>query len=468
MIKESKVKINPYKSPSFFLVAIGLFFLPFNSYQGISFLGEFARDSCIIFFLAAFVLQLFEIAINKKVIIPSKHPLFLILLGVLTWFFLTYLLNIIDINSYYIKKTPGHLRFISQYGALIISAVFLLITYYNTFSKFKIITLFLAIRKILFYSFIVVSIYTALEIAIIYFNINSLTPVLYLFDYFPFCESWLDTKYNRVSSVTFEPPAFATYLISIAGWMFSYIITHKGLKAFIPGILVILFSFFSGSRSGLIIIIFQLLVFIIYFVKRRRYHKNLIKITMLFVLLSIPVLIYQGKSIGLFVYEKLTSFNLDDDTHSNSNKSRFGLIYTSGLVFLENPIVGVGFGQQAYEARKLYPSWATKDNWEFRLKYSNDNIEAFPPGYNMYTRLLAETGIIGFFCFLLFIFICCYISYKKINIENKIAWTQMVLLVSFVGISINWFKSDTFRFYLFWMCLALLILSTKNLKLKHD
>jgi len=460
--------INPFKSLPFLLVAIGLFFLPFNSYVGVSFLGEFARDSCVLFFLAAFLVQILEIYLKKRINIPSKHPLFLILLGVLVWFFLTYLLNIVDIHYYYIKKTPGHLRFISQFGALVISAVFLFLTYYNTFCKFKLVTIFLAIRKVLFYSFIIVSIYTTLEIAIVYFKISALTPVLYLFDYFPFCESWVDTKYNRISSVTFEPPAFATYLISIAGWMFSYIITHKGIKAFIPAILVILFSFFSGSRSGLIIIIFQLLVFILYFVKRRRYHKNLIRIAIIFFLISLPVLIYQGKSIGVFVYEKLTSFNLDDDTHSNSNKSRFGLIYTSGLVFLENPIVGVGFGQQAYEARKLYPSWATKDNWEFRLKYSNDNVEAFPPGYNMYTRLLAETGLIGFFCFLLFIFCCCYISYKKISSSNQNAWIHLILLVSFVGITINWLKSDTFRFYLFWICLALLILSTRKLKLKHD
>lgn len=467
MSKENINKLNPFKSLPFLLVAAGLFFLPFNSYVGVSFLGEFARDSCVLFFLAAFVLQLIEIALKKTIVIPAKHPLFLMLLVVLTWFFLTYLLNIIDIHGYYLKKTPGYIRFISQYGALLISAVFLFLTYYNSFSKFSPSAVFRAIRKILFYSFVIVSIYTILEIAIVYFKLSFLKPILYLFDYFPFCESRVDTRFSRISSVTFEPPAFATYLVSIAGWMFSYIITHKGLKAFIPSILVVLFSFFSGSRSGLIIIVFQLIVFILYFVQRHRYHKSLIKIAMLLFLLSIPILIYQGKSIGIFVYEKLTSFNLDDDTHSNSNKSRFGLIYTSGLVFLENPIVGVGFGQQAYEARELYPSWATKDNWEFRLKYSNDNFEAFPPGYNMYARLLAETGIIGFLCFILLLFICCYLSYKKMKIDDKFAWIYMILLVSFIGISINWFKADTFRLYLFWMCLALLILTTKNLKLKH-
>ena len=33
-------------------------------------------------------------------------------------------------------------------------------------------------------------------------------------------------------------------------------------------------------------------------------------------------------------------------------------------VFLDNPVVGTGYGQQAFVARSKYPSWAKRNNWE--------------------------------------------------------------------------------------------------------
>ncbi len=457
-----KINYNPFRSVTFTLVAIGLFFLPFNSYDGIPFLGEFARESCFIFFVLAWFFQVAEMLYSKKLRIPYKHPVFLLLIALLIWFFLSYIFNFFTIQNYYIKQTSGNERFMRQYGALIISALLLLLTYYNTFSKFPVTKVFKIVRKVFLYSFIFVSIYTFIETAIIYLNLRFLEPVLRLYDYFPFVDTWIDYRNGRVSSVTFEPPAFATYLITIAGWMFSFIITHKGVKAFIPGALVVAFTFLSGSRAGLVIILFQLLVFLFYFFKRRNYHASLIKFGLFIFLISIPILMIKGKDFSNYVLERLTSFELDDSKHSYSNKSRFGIMYTSGLVFTKNPLAGVGFGQQAFASRELYPSWATEGNWEFDQKYLNDDIKSFPPGYNIYTRLLAETGIIGFLSFMIFMLSIGYISYQYIRPRSKISWQSLILLVSFTGFALNWLKQDTFKIFGFWICLALLMQLTHN------
>ena len=138
------------------------------------------------------------------------------------------------------------------------------------------------------------------------------------------------------------------------------------------------------------------------------------------------------------------------------------MIYTSGLVFLENPIKGVGFGQVAYEARSLYPAWATKNNWEFEHNYLDNSSKVFPPSYNIYARLLAETGIIGFFLFTLFIILLIYVSYKKVGKKNENTIFYLTLLVSFTGYALNWLQVDTFRVFGFWICLALLMVTTKN------
>src|SRR5690606_24301442 len=109
-------------------------------------------------------------------------------------------------------------------------------------------------------SLIVASVYGFLETLIVYFKIDSVRPFLDLFNYFPF----LTVKVfgDRISSITQESPYLAIYLITIAGWMFSYILTSKGIKKFIPTFLILLLTFFSGSRTGLVVISAQLMVFL--------------------------------------------------------------------------------------------------------------------------------------------------------------------------------------------------------------
>ncbi len=35
---------------AFYMILLGIFFIPFNSWEGLEFLGEFYRDSCFLFF----------------------------------------------------------------------------------------------------------------------------------------------------------------------------------------------------------------------------------------------------------------------------------------------------------------------------------------------------------------------------------------------------------------------------------
>ena len=135
-------------------------------------------------------------------------------------------------------------------------------------------------------------------------------------------------------------------------------------------------------------------------------------------------------------------------------------------VFLDNPISGTGYGLQAFESWKKYPGWAKNNNWEFRLKYLNQNDKRFPPGYNMYLRILSETGIIGMFVFGLFllqIFLWCYN-----NLKNEHRTYSFIILISMIGFTLNWLKMDSFRIYFFWICLALIFLIDQSKVLKNE
>ena len=430
---------------------LGIFFIPFNSWSGIGFLGEYYRDSCFLFFSFAFVLVLFKRRINM----PIKNLIFQFLILFILWSILATLFNAHNMADYYFKQTSGFSRFINQFGSLIIASIIIPLTFYNGFKWININKTFRLIRRVVLASLIIVLIYSIIEILIVKLNmVNLKKPLLNLFDYFPFTEAKTDMRLRRISSVTFEPPALGTYLLSIAGWMFSYIFTEKKNFKYLPIVIVLFLGFMSGSRAAFFAIIIQFIIASIIFLKNKNLTRNLYTIIIGFSTVSILTITYFSEPIYNYIKKEINSFKLDDSTHSLSNKSRFGIQQAMFYVFLENPISGTGYGLQAFESRKKYPTWAKKNNWEFRLKYLNQNDKRFPPGYNMYLRILSETGLVGLLFFglmLLQIFLWCFNNLKSEN--STIAF---IILISMIGFSLNWLKMDSFRIYFFWLCLALI------------
>ena len=430
---------------------LGIFFIPFNSWSGIGFLGEYYRDSCFLFFSFAFVLVLFKRRINM----PIKNLIFQFLILFILWSILATLFNAHNMADYYFKQTSGFSRFINQFGSLIIASIIIPLTFYNGFKWININKTFRLIRRVVLASLIIVLIYSIIEILIVKFDmVNLKKPILNLFDYFPFTEAKTDMRLRRISSVTFEPPALGTYLLSIAGWMFSYILTEKKNFKYLPTVIVLFLGFMSGSRAAFFAIIIQFIIASIIFLKNKKLTRNIYRIIIGFSTASILTITYFSEPIYNYIKKEINSFKLDDSTHSLSNKSRFGIQQAMFYVFLENPISGTGYGLQAFESRKKYPTWAKKNNWEFRLKYLNQNDKRFPPGYNMYLRILSETGLVGLLFFglmLLQIFLWCFNNLKSEN--STIAF---IILISMIGFSLNWLKMDSFRIYFFWLCLALI------------
>ena len=453
-----------------FLFLIGVFFIPLNSYEGFSFLGEYRKDGAIIFLLISFMLFFIDAFLRMKIKIPGNNILFQALLLFIIWLIISTLLNIDTVFSNYMKQTSGLTRFFRQLISLSI-ALILFITAYNIFSKFNVKYSFYLLRRVFLYSFIFVSIYAFFEILIVVFNISYLKEVFSVFDYFPFTETNLDLIYNRISSVSYEPPFLAIYLITVAGWMFSFILTSRNNIKYLPTLIVFILTFFSGSRTALIVVLFQFIIFIwIVFSANQKFNKIIQRFLILSLTLVFLMFLSNREKITEALGTKIATLNFKKNiVKSISNRSRFGIQYTSLLIFKENPILGVGFGQQGYHAKDKYPKWVTQKNYEFDLYYLNNKEKSFPPGYNMYTRLLAETGIIGFVIFIFFILLILYQSKKLIKIKkNQEKVVPIVLLISFIGFSINWLQFDSFRVFGFWICLALLIQQTNQKNTENE
>ena len=411
------------------------------------------------FFLLAFFILLFK----KKIKLPLHSPIFYSLIVFLVWAAATTALNFETVTDNYFKQTSGVIRFLRQYFSLILAAFILPVTFYNSFLKIDSKRVIYLIRKAIYYSFVIVIVYAIIEVLVVKFNlINLKKPVLNIFDYFPFVEAKTDLRLKRISSVTFEPPALGTYLITIFAWMCSYIITSKSYFRFLPALLVIVLAFISGSRAAFFIIVVQAFIFVFAISQSFQYNKIFSKIVLISAAaITIGFLAFAPKILN-YVDNEIQSFKLNDNDHSLSNKSRFGIQYAMYKVFLDNPVIGAGYGQQAFEARSKYPPWAKRNNWEFRLKYLNQNNKRFPPGYNLYLRLAAETGALGLLSFLLFM---CFISiWCYNNLFKQKNLLAIIVFVSMSGFMLNWLKMDTFRIYGFWICLALIFVnSTKKI-----
>ena len=453
------------------LLLTGLFFFSFNDYEGIPFLGEFKKEAGAIFFLFGFFLMIVESGYSKKISIPFKSTIFKTVLVFIAWCFITTILNLPDVINNYFKHTGGVNRFIRQYSSLLISTIIFFLFYWNVLIKMNTNDILFKIRKVFFLSLIVASVYGFLEAGVVFFGMHFLTPILKLFDYFPFLEVVLDSSgAERISSVCYEPPFLAIYLISIAGWMFSYVLTEKGVLKYIPTIVVLILTFFSASRTGLLVVFFQFFIFLTILHKNKKNRKNIGYSIIGLLILSSFLLIINGNKIIKAVSEKVESLNFSQNLTKNvSNQSRFGMQYAALQVFKENPIVGVGFGQLTYHARYNYPGWATRNNYEYDLFYKNSSEPSFPPSYNIYTRILAETGIVGFLIILIIIYLT--IKTTKTLVRNSTDEKQIlsyVLLISFSGLFVNWMQIDTFRMYGIWISLAILIRLTQGNKVYNE
>lgn len=451
------------------LFLLGIFFIPFNEFDGLSFLGEYKDEAASYFFLLGFGVAITENVLAKKIYFPYKNPLIVILILFILWTFLSTMINYGTVSTSFYKQTSGISRYIRQTISLLISAGCFTFLFWNVIKDLSIVKSIRLIRKVILYSFIFVSVYGFIEIAIVFFGMGFLKPVLSLFEFFPFVNNSLHTGHRvGISSVTYEIPALGNYLIFVTPWMLSYIFTEKKVMRFAPITVILILTFFSDARAALIVISMQLFLFLLVLLHDERFRLQTINILKIGAVAVFAILMIKGNAIINTAEEKLDRINFSKNlTQSISNKSRFGMQYAALEVFKENPVCGVGFGQGAYHMVPHYPYWATANNWEYSYMYKNQQYKSFPPQYNMYTRLLAEAGIVGTILFTILVALPIYYSlllWTKVSFRNK--YVGVILLLSFIGFAVNWLQIDFFRQYGFWLCLALLVKALIDFKNK--
>jgi O-antigen ligase len=95
--------------------------------------------------------------------------------------------------------------------------------------------------------------------------------------------------------------------------------------------------------------------------------------------------------------------SVEDFIVENSAGARAAYNFGALGAYEESPMTGVGLGASGFYIYDHLPDWALTTVPEIARQLSPEN-RLYPNPKNMYLRLLAETGLIGFFVFVAFLF----------------------------------------------------------------
>jgi hypothetical protein len=95
--------------------------------------------------------------------------------------------------------------------------------------------------------------------------------------------------------------------------------------------------------------------------------------------------------------------SIEEFVIANSAGARAAYMFGALGAYEQSPIAGVGLGASGFYIYQHLPDWAMTTVPDIARQLSPDN-RLYPNPKSMYVRLLAETGLIGFFIFLAFLF----------------------------------------------------------------
>lgn len=429
--------------------------------QAPSWLGGLGQELAFYPFAIGLAIWLAGIILcREKVHIPRNHS-FYAFAFLLIWLLLTGIANMNNMLEAEFKGTDGITRFIIQYGTMVfyfLSALYI----YNVFCK-------LALSKekvlMLFENAIMLSAY--IMGAYSFFEVTSLLGMEYCREIvnvidtlFRIYEVQGDIfAYVRIRSLTAEASYFGMYCGVIMPWLVwrAFNNTVSPMKrafnllflAYYIGLII-----FSLSRAAYFIVLIEFLVFTISY--RKQIVRNLLAMGakvgafLIVVMAALMWAISSAKFVEIDVLSVLFSFtDTANNTYDLSNIGRIGSQWAGWYMFLDNPFFGVGYGQYPFHYADYVPSWAwisyEVQNWSLNIPGS-----LMTPSHGVYTRLLAETGIIGIILWV-FTLLSMLWEINKSGIDSN---KKRCYLISIVALLLFGLNLDAFRIFYYWVFLA--------------
>ena len=140
---------------------------------------------------------------------------------------------------------------------------------------------------------------------------------------------------------------------------------------------------------------------------------------------------------------------------------RVTYLWASMQLFFDHPILGTGLGSGGLYLYQYFPDWALYNNPEI-ARHLSPSTQLYPNSKNLYTRLLAETGIIGFTIFFTFLLAILAQIVEALQ-HNKLL--GIAGLYSFIAIFIYYFMQDSFAMAELWINFGIILGITSGKRL---
>jgi O-antigen ligase len=229
-------------------------------------------------------------------------------------------------------------------------------------------------------------------------------------------------KTNRVSGMAYEPAWLAGEIATIyLPWLFASLLTHvhvtrfKWLELILLGCagLILLATFSRGGLATVAATILLTLLFIggeyvraawNWFISGFRNVKGIIlrAVMILAVVISVlGALLFLSRKNYISRLWNTNASSVQDFLIQNSAGARAAYIWGALGAYRDHPWTGVGLGADGFYIYQNLPDWIMTLVPEIASQLSPTSM-LYPNAKNLYVRLLAETGLIGFVLFLAF------------------------------------------------------------------
>jgi O-antigen ligase len=252
---------------------------------------------------------------------------------------------------------------------------------------------------------------------------------------------------NRISGLAYEPSWLAGQISTLyLPWLFASLLTRTHVTRFkwlepILLLIAVVLLLATFSRGGLLTVMATVvLTFLLagrsqiraaweWFVSGFHRGRDLI-------LRLAVILLIAGSVSGalLFISQKgymarlwnTQATTVEEFLIQNSAGARVAYIWGAMGAYQDHPLTGVGLGVSGFYIYNNLPDWVQTTVPEIARQLSPDN-SLYPNPKNLYVRLLAETGLVGFFLYIAFQFSLLGDALK--------ALTQRSMIFQYLGVA---------------------------------
>lgn len=287
---------------------------------------------------------------------------------------------------------------------------------------------------------------------------------------------------TRISGMTYEPKWFAEQIcIFLFPWLLGAILQKRTffpwkLKGLTVEWFLLLWSgvllFFTFSRTGMLV--FALLIFVSFSISRLEHMKKSsqkakTKSAWLRIWAQASILILGVLGIAVIVgsqnpyFSRLWRYWTEAKERNRTYleyiaiQQRLVYVETAYRIFESKPLIGVGLGNYAFYFDEMLPDRLYRSPEIYRLTTPEEGRQPLVTPKNLYARLLAETGIAGFFTFIAFLVaLCGCLVYLWLSPDVESRYWALSSSFGFLVSLILSFSSDSFTLPNMWIVFGLI------------